>query len=57
MHESVPYKIPDFYNGKIRVLEKNIKNFPFIIFVIKADCLLNGRWVAMATQGAELEED
>lgn len=57
MHESVPYKIPDFHNGKIRVLEKNIKNFPFIIFVVKADCLLNGLWVAMATQGAELEED
>ena len=57
MHERVPYKIPDFHNGKIRVLEKNIKNFPFIIFVIKADCLLNGLWVAMATQGAELEED
>ena len=51
MYESVPYKMPDFHNGQIRVLEKSIKSFPFISFVIKADCLFNGQWVAMATQG------
>lgn len=45
----VPYEMPDFHNGKIRALEKNIRSFLFIILLIKADCLLYGLWVAMVT--------
>lgn len=38
----IHYKISDFHNGNIELLKKNIKNFLFVIRLIKTDCLL---WV------------
>lgn len=41
------YKISDFHNGNIELLKKGVKNFFFVILLMKT--VYYGLWVAMVT--------